>query len=141
MFGDFLGSFEKRCFLSPTVQATFCGNFWHRLGYHLFQHLVTLLVRESSAAFGIAISKRYGDRALTVGAAMLPQYFLNVKLLLGSVSYNFYLNNLQQFSSKLQIFHNSCGNLQQKFGCNLLILIALRNSPLGSPVSAAAIWL
>ena len=36
MFGGFLGSFEKRCFLSQTGEATFCGNFWHNLGYFIF---------------------------------------------------------------------------------------------------------
>ena len=36
MFGDFLGSFENHCFLSPTGEPTFGASFWKNLGYFYF---------------------------------------------------------------------------------------------------------
>ena len=43
MFGDFLGSCENHRILSQTVEATFWATLGEKLGYFLFQRLVTLL--------------------------------------------------------------------------------------------------
>ena len=42
MFGGFLGSCEKHCFSIQTGYTTFWVTFGKKLGYFLFQHLVTL---------------------------------------------------------------------------------------------------
>ena len=48
MFVDFLCYFEKHNSLLKTAVATFWDNFWKNLGYFLFQHLVTLELREEN---------------------------------------------------------------------------------------------
>ena len=48
MFVDFLCYFEKHNSLLKTAVAAFWDNFWKNLGYFLFQHLVTLELREEN---------------------------------------------------------------------------------------------
>ena len=65
MFGDFLGSCENHRILSQTVEATFWATLGEKLGYFLFQRLVTLLeISRMRQVNACVFNSRYCDAIL-----------------------------------------------------------------------------